>query len=372
MANLTAEIDNLKRDLERSRTELSRMYLELGETAANWHHAIAYAPSQESYERLSAVAQQKAEIDAKIAALKAAMDDMSISDRKIEQTKISMKELDSRYSVLISSLGAVAIEIDSQGKLPQRLLKCLEPMREHEKRLEAFTQKRDKYAATGSKMMASFYDNRIKGLMANLDEVFADTGRRIYNSGDFREVPGQRAKGILDEMEQIRFMKKNYKNDILDNRNAIDEAQGSLRTMGAFGEENRRLRELQSQQDQIADRLSDRYTEYGNILADGMQYWIDGEAPEELQKCCTQIIRQEKRIAQQNLNLEHCMMERDIEIHNMQLSMLSEQMNHLNSQIQSIENQKAELQLKLDAELKAVSDLRMRQSELTQQASLIQ
>ena len=59
------------------------------------------------------------------------------------------------------------------------------------------------------------------------------------------------------------------------------------------------------------------------------------------------------------------MMEHDIEIHNMQLSQLSEQMNHLNSQILAIENQKAELQQKVDAELKSVSDLRMKQNEIT-------
>jgi uncharacterized protein involved in exopolysaccharide biosynthesis len=58
-------------------------------------------------------------------------------------------------------------------------------------------------------------------------------------------------------------------------------------------------------------------------------------------------------------------MEHDIEIHNMQLSQLSEQMNHLNSQILAIENQKAELQQKVDAELKSVSDLRMKQNEIT-------
>ena len=59
------------------------------------------------------------------------------------------------------------------------------------------------------------------------------------------------------------------------------------------------------------------------------------------------------------------MMEKDIEIHNLQLSQLSEQMNHLNSQIQAIENQKAELQSRLDAELKSISDLKMMQNEIS-------
>ena len=372
MPALASEIDNLKRDMVRSRTELSQMYLELGEVACAWHKAINYAPSQEAYDRLSEVASQKDELETKIETLKTAVSEMSAGDRSIEQTKISMKELDRRYSVLISSLGAVAIEIDSAGKLPQRLSKCLEPMREYESRLRELESRYEKYASSGPKLMASMYEKRIEKFKAGVDSVFAETGKRIYNSGNFREVPGQRAKAILDEMEQIRFAKKNYKNEILDHKSMIDEAQGSLMSLGVYGEENRKLREMQSNLNAIIDKLSDRYTEYGQILAEGIPYWMDDQAPEELKRCCNMIVRQTSKVAQQNLNLDHLMMEKDIDIHNLQLSRLSEQMNHLNSQIQAIENQKAELQQKVDAELKAISDLRLKQSEITDKASQLQ
>ena len=365
MPNISADIDNLKKDLERAHTELLQMYQELGEVSFAWHDAIGYEPSQEPYEKLVGLVREKDDVDRRIEALKTAVSEMSAGDRGIEQTKLSMKELDNRFSVLISSLGAVAIEIDSAGKLPQRLKKCLEPMREYERKLGELGAKLDKYRASGPAFMVSVYEKKMDKLRMGLDSVFGETGRRIYNSGDFREVPGQRAKGILDEMDQIRFAKKNYKNDILDHKSMIDEAQGSLRSMGAFGEESRKLRELQSTQNQIADKLSDLYTEYGRTLSEGIPYWMDNQAPEELKKCCTQVIRQTGRIAHLNLNLDHLMMEHDIGIHNIQLSQLSDQMNHLNSQIQAIENQKAELQQKVDAELKAVSDLRMKQNEIT-------
>ena len=365
MPNISADIDNLKKDLERAHTELLQMYQELGEVSFAWHDAIGYEPSQEPYEKLVGLVREKDDVDRRIEALKTAVSEMSAGDRGIEQTKLSMKELDNRFSVLISSLGAVAIEIDSAGKLPQRLKKCLEPMREYERKLEELGAKLDKYRASGPAFMVSVYEKKMDKLRMGLDSVFGETGRRIYNSGDFREVPGQRAKGILDEMDQIRFAKKNYKIDILDHKSMIDEAQGSLRSMGAFGEESRKLRELQSTQNQIADKLSDLYTEYGRTLSEGIPYWMDNQAPEELKKCCTQVIRQTGRIAHLNLNLDLLMMEHDIGIHNIQLSQLSDQMNHLNSQIQAIENQKAELQQKVDAELKAVSDLRMKQNEIT-------
>ena len=365
MANLNLEIDNQRRDIERSRAELSQMYQELGEVAVSWHDAIDYAPSQDAYDRLMALSSEKDGIDRRIDALKTAVSEMSAGDRRIEQTKISMKELDKRFNVLISSLGAVAIEIDSAGKLPQRLRKFLEPMREYETRMSALNQKLEKYSTKGPRFMAGIYEKKVSRARGEVDAVFAETGRRIYNSGDFREVPGHRAKAILDEMEQIRFARKNYKNDILDHKNMIDEAHGSLVSMGAYGEESRKLRELQGKQNAIADKLSDLYTEYGRKLSEGIPYWMDNQAPDALKKCCTQIIRQTSRIAQQNLNLDHLMMEKDIGIHNLQLAQLSEQMNHLNSQIQAIENQKAELQQKVDAELKAISDLKMKQSEIS-------
>ncbi len=365
MPNITADIESLKRDIERAHMELLQMYQELGEVSFAWHDAIGYEPSREPYGKLLELVQEKDDVDRRIEALKTAVSEMSAGGRGIEQTRLSMKELDNRFSVLISSLGAVAIEIDSAGKLPQRLRKCLEPMRDYEHKLDELGAKLDKYRATGPAFMVSVYEKKMEKVRLGLDAVFAETGRRIYNSGDFREVPGQRAKGILDEMDQIKFAKKNYKNDILDHRSMIDEAQGSLRSMGAFGEENRKLRELQATQNQIADRLSDVYSTYGQVLAEGIPYWMDNQAPEELKKCCTQVIRQTGKIARLNLNLDHLMMEHDIEIHNMQLSQLSEQMNHLNSQILAIENQKAELQQKVDAELKSVSDLRMKQNEIT-------
>jgi len=372
MPGVTAEIESLKREIERSRTELNRMYLELGEAACPWHQAIAYKPSEEIFAKLSEVADEKHEIEAKIDALKTAVSEMSAGDKKIEQTKLSLKELDRRYTVLISSLGAVAIEIDSAGNLPQRLKKCLEPMREYEAKLNDLEAKLKKYEKNGPKFMAALTEKSINSHKKGLDDVFMETGKRIYNTGDFREVPGERAKAILTEMEQIRFAKKNYKNDILDHKSMIDEAQGSLMSLGVYGEENRKLREMQAKRNQIADRLSDMCTEYGRILAEGIPYWMDNQAPDELKKCCNQIIAQTKRIAKSNLNLEHLMMEKDIEIHNMQLSQLSEQMNHLNSQIQAIENQKAELQGRLDAELKAVSDLKMKQNEISNRVSQLE
>lgn len=365
MPNVNSEIENQKRSIERLRAELTSLYRELGEVACSWHEAINYEPSNESHAKLVSLLQEEADVEGRIDTLKTAVSDMSAGDRQIEQTKVTMKELDKRYAVLISSLGAVAIENDEAGKLPQRLKKCLEPMREYEKKLDVYYSKYEKYKASGPGLMASFYENKMEKLKATLDSVFTQTGRRIYESGNFREVPGQRAKAILDEMEQIRAAKKNYKNDILDHKNMIDEAQGSLVSIGAFGEENRKLRELQGKQNSLADRLADVYTEYGQILSEGIPYWMDSQAPDELKRCCNRIIEQTKAIARENLNLEHLMMEKDIEIHNLQLSQLSEQMNHLNSQIQAIENQKAELQQRLDAELKSISDLKMMQNEIS-------
>lgn len=366
MAGLTAEIEVLRKEMDRSQAELSNMHLELGEVAARWHDAINYAPSQEAYEKLCEVVSQKDDIDGRIEALKNAVKEMSSGGEQMARTKSSMKDLEARFDTLISMLGAVAIEVEASGRLPHRLSKCLEPMREYERRVK---ECEDKIAKAGpdSRIIGAIYGRKLGKLKKNLDSVFAQTGMKLYKSGDFREIPGDHAKEILDEMEHIRLMKRNFKNTLLDQKSMVDGAQDSLMSMGAYGEEGRRLKALQAQEKQIMGVLGERFNEYGKVLSDGMQYWLDKDAPAELMQCCSRIMDQENAIAHQGLVMEHLLMERDIEIHNMKLSQLSEQMNHLNGQIQAIENQKRELQQKVDAELKAISDLRMKQNKLVQE-----
>lgn len=371
MAGLTAEIEVLRKEMDRSQVELSNMHLDLGEVAARWHDAINYAPSQEAYEKLCEVVSQKDDIDGRIEALQNAVNEMSAGGEQMARTKSSMKDLDARLDTLISMLGAVAIEVEASGRLPQRLARCLEPMREYERKVKECEDKIAKAGPdskmAGSKIIGAIYVRKLEKLKKNLDSVFAQTGMKLYKSGDFREIPGDHAKEILDEMEHIRLMKRSFKNTLLDQKSIVDGAQDSLMSMGAYGEEGRRLKALQSQEKQIMAVLGERFTEYGKVLSDGMQYWLDKDAPDELMQCCSRIMDQENAIAHQGLVMEHLLMERDIEIHNMKLSQLSEQMNHLNGQIQAIENQKRELQQKVDAELKAVSDLRMKQNKLVQE-----
>ena len=365
MSGLTADIEVLKKEMEKSQTELTGMHLELGEVAARWHDAINYAPSQEAFEKLCEIASQKDEIDRKIEALQNAVREMSSGGEQMARTKSSMKDLDIRFETLISMLGAVSVEVEASGRLPQRLSKCLEPMREYERKVKDYENRINK-VGTKSKILNILYSKKLESLKKSLDSVFSQVGHKLYKSGDFRELPGSHAKEILEEMEQIRSMKRNYKNKLLNQKTIVDEAQGSLMNMGAFGEEGRKLKALQAQERQIMTVLEQRFTDYGKILSNGMQYWMDKEAPDELMQCCSKIVNQESNMSKQALVLEHLMMERDIEIHNMKLSQLSEQMNHLNSQMQAIENQKRDVQQKVDAELKAISDLRMKQNKLVQ------
>lgn len=369
MAGLNTEIEVLKKEMERSKQDLNLMYLELGEVAAKWHQAINYEPSQKAFEELIGVVKEKEDIDSKISAIKTAVSDMSEGDVAIERTKTTMKSLDEQYNMLISSLGAVAVEIYSAGRLPQRLERCLSPMKDYESKLESLNAKLSKYNSDGPRFMSSIYEKKVEKMKANLDDVFVEVGKRIYKSGDFREVPGQRAKAILDEMEDIRLAKDNYKNAILDQKSAMNQAQGSLQSMGAYGEESKALREYKATERQIMARLEEKYTQYGSILASGMEYWMDDQAPEDLMRCCSQIVKQNRKMSQQSFNFDHMRMSKDIEIHNLQMVKLSEQMNHLNSQIQAIENQKSELQQKIDLELKAISELKMKQNEISRQAA---
>ena len=365
MAGITADIEVLRKEMDKSQAELSGMYLELGEVAAKWHDAIDYAPSQESYERLCDVVAQKDDVDGRIQTLRHAVDEMSSGGEQMARTKSSMKALDERLDTLISMLGAVAVEVEAAGKLPQRLSRCLEPMHDYERKVKECEDRIAK-AGSNSRLVGAIYERKLRRLKKGLDGVFAQTGAKLYKSGDFRELPGDHAKEILDEMEHIRMLKRSCKNTLADQKSVVDGAQDSLMSMGVYGEEGRSLKALQTQERQIMAVLEERFTEYGRVLSDGMQYWLDEDAPDDLMQCCSRIVNQENAISRQGVVMDHLLMERDIEIHNMKLSQLSDQMNHLNGQIQAIENQKRELQQKVDAELKAVSDLRMKQSRLVE------
>lgn len=368
MSGITAEIEVLRKEMDKSRCEMSDMYQELGEVAARWHDAIDYAPSQDAYKRLCVVVSQKDEVDGRMEALKKALDEMSSGGEQMAKTRSSMKDLDERFDTLLSMLGAVAVEADSHGRLPQRLGRCLEPMREYERKVDDCNGRIAKSGhGPGSRLVVAIYARKLDRLKKSLGSVFYQTGARLYKSGEFRELPGDRAKEILDEMDSIRTLKRNFKNTLKTQKSMVDGAQDSLMNMGVYGEEGRSLKALQAQEKQIMDAMGERFAEYGMVLSNGMQYWMDQNAPDELMQCCSKIVNQENSIARQGVVMEHLLMERDIEIHNMKLSQLSDQMNHLNGQIQAIENQKSELQQKVDAELKAVSELRMKQSQLVRE-----
>ncbi len=363
MAGLNTEIDALSKEIEKAQTNLADLHRQLGNAAAPWQESINYAPSQAAFEDLCALVSQKDQVDEQINALQNAIRNMSAGGEQVEKTKVSMRNLDARLEVLKAMLGAVAIEAQAAGKLPARLARFLSPMQEYEKKVSDLKAKIEK-AGPESRFLAPFYKKRLEILNKSLDSVFAQTGKKLYNSGDFREVPGEKAQEILAEMEDIRLMKRNYKSTLKDQESIVDQAQGSLMSMGAYGEEGRKLRVLQAEENRIMNSLVDKFTQYGKILAEGMEYWFDNNAPQDLRDCCSQIYNQERYIEQKKLELEHLMMQQNIEIHEMKLSQLSEQMSHLSNQILAIENQKAELQQKVDIELKAISDLKMKQNNL--------
>ncbi len=365
MAGLTGEIEVLRKEMEKSQNELCGLHTELGEVAAKWHKAINYAPCQNQYEKLCEVVSEKDEVDNKIEALQSAIDKMSFGGEQMAQTKSSMRDLDTRFETLLAMLGAVAVEIDASGRLPARLAKCLEPMREYERKVQD-CEKHIAKAGADSRFIGPLYNKKLERIKKSLDSVFSQVGHRLYKTGNCRDLPGEHAKDILSQMEQIRFLKRNCKNTLLDQKSMVDGAQDSLMNMGAYGEESRKLKALQGQEKQIMQILEQRFTDYGEVLADGMQFWLDKDAPEELMQCCSKIIEKENSMERQALIMQHLLMERDIEIHNMQLSQLAEQMNHLNSQLLAIENQKKELQQKVDIQLKAISELKMKQNKLVQ------
>ena len=90
MPSIVADIENLKRELERAHSELLQMYQELGETSFAWHDAISYEPSQEPYDKLAGLVNEKEDVDRRIEALKTAVSEMSAGDQRIDHFFFAM------------------------------------------------------------------------------------------------------------------------------------------------------------------------------------------------------------------------------------------------------------------------------------------
>ena len=362
MAGINTEIEALKNEIEKTQQGIEVLYMELGEVAGQWHKAIGYEPSNDAFTELCEIIKVKDEIEGQMNALHGALKEVNSSDQEIAKSQLSMKDLDNHFNILIASFGAVASEVDLDGRLPENLYKCLSPIRDYEKKLASLESKRANLNDKSSQFAVSTADKRIAKHKATLNEVFFETGKRLINSGDYKLVPGQKAQSLIHEMEEVKNLKRNYRGLIKESETNITKAQGELKNMGAYGEESKMLRTLQAKDKQLLGQIEVKFTEYGKILAQGMNEWLVPDAPKALRDACKRINNAHIRLTQQNLHMDFLMLDREVEVHKSQNAAYVTQMQHLSDQRIQIDKQMADVQTRMDEEKDAIAELRQRQS----------
>ena len=282
------------------------------------------------------------------------------------KTQLSMKDLDNHYNILIARLGAVANEAASEGKLPESVYRCLEPVKEYERLLSSLEAKKaaleEKKGPEGFGI--SSIDKKIARHKDKLNDVYYETGRRLMTSGDYKYIPGQKANSVIREMDDAMSLKKNYRGLIKESETNISRARGELQNMGAYGDESRMLKTLESKDRQVLAELETKFTEYGRVLAQGMNEWMTSDAPHNIKQVCTRIRTANINLMQRNLQMDYMMLEREVEIHKSQNASYVTQMEHLAGQRIQIDRQMAEVQTKMDEEKTAIEALKQRQAEI--------
>ncbi len=374
MAGINTEIENLKNQIERIQQNIENQYMELGAVAGEWHDVINYEPSNEPYAELCSLIKVKDDIEGQINAVHEALKEVNSSDQEIAKTQLSMKDLDNHYNILIAKLGAVANEVDSEGRLPENLYKNLEPIKEYEKKLNALESSRN--ALDQKKNVSQFRISNIEKKIARhkdtLNDVFFEAGRRLLNSGDYKYVPGQKAISVIHEMREVESLKKNYHGLIKESETNITRAQGELKNMGAYGEESKMLKTLEAKDKQVLGQLEVKFMEYGKVLSQGMNEWLTSDAPRDIKDVCKRIRMSNINLMQQNLKMDYLMLEREIEIHKSQNGAYVTQMEHLSNQRIQIDRQMAEVQGKMNEEKSAIEALKQKQTEITRNAEQLE
>lgn len=358
MAGINTEIDALKKEMDKTQQDIENLYMKLGQAAGKWHEAIHYKPSYDAYAKLCDIIKEKDSVENQIATLQGAVRKAASNDQEIAKTQLSMNDLEHHFNVLIASLGAVACEVETDGRLPESLYKCLDAFHEYEKKLQKLEAAR---ASHTSGLMSKVSDGKIAKHKETLNDVFYETGKRILDSGELEMVPGQRAQAVIAEMEEIIELKKNYTGKINESKSIISEAHEELKGMGAYGDEAKALKNLEAKDKQISGQLEVAFTEYGRALAMGMDKWLVPEVPKDLRDCCTKVKNASKHLMQQTYHLDYLVFERDIEIHKNQSESLISQAEHLINQRDQIDRQIEEINQHIQQEKTAINELRKKQ-----------
>ena len=343
MAGLNFEIDSLKQEISRTDSALNTLYCNLGRIACNYHRAIDCPDSNAVFEEICSLVQLKEELDVEIEKVQRRIDLKNKSD-------IELRNIGRQLELSLAALGAVAAEVMQAGNLPQDLLPCMKEVEDYNNTLDSYDRKKQKGG-----LVSAFYQRATDRLKGTLQTVFMNTGKLLYEEAGKARVPGARASELYERL------------DLFSER----MGQTGKQAPDASEVENadRVLKDYSLRNDELSDQIDEKYTEYGKIISETMDEWLDADAPEELKNACSRLRQELRRRERQNLNLNYYDAQKQINVHQASYDQYSSQVSMLEQQKSTIEKQIADLSLRMKKEKEEIDKLREHQEEFTRLAS---
>lgn len=345
MGVTNSELEAIKHEIEKTSKAIQVCFSKLGQVASSNHAFIHYPASDDAFMLLENASHKVDVLDDRINNLKTSI---NIRYEDIEKHN----RLSEKLRTLIASLGAIAYEVNNNGNLPQTLVPCLKPMFDFDEKTCLLEQK----ATSTPKILSFIADRNLKNHKAMIKEAFYNSGILLKSNPDVVNIPGSRAQNVLQELSDVT--------------KALETCNPPALTIRY--DETKQLRELENERAKLLESLDVHYTEYGKVLAEGMDVWLNVNIPEEVQKCCASIKNEFLRYEKQTLRQDYLLAEREIDIILAENNQFIDQLEHLNQQRDLVEKQIADVKFKLKESDSAISALRTKEEKIRRKSESIQ
>lgn len=362
MPSIFTELENLRSETEAEEKELDRLCGDLGREAVGAGGSVWFPDDGGILAALLDAREAHRRSTEKLGRLKAAIDEINESGRKIEKVGKRLRELEEERLKLCSVLGAVVAEVSDAGQLPPELDFAMAPLRRH-RALAADLERKASKAAFPP--LGLLYSQRRKLLDRRLEGVYRSVGELVAGSGRTALLPGARASSVEIELSNIRKLCGSLDSELSRRRARLSEAKDSLAQQNFnVGVNNLRLREVEIETARLGDAARRKEEEYGAFLASNMGLWLGPSCPRPLAERCEAVARQKEAIRAKELQAQRLSFEKAIGICEGRIAQHEERLRSLDSRIDALEAQKRETQTRIETEKANIRSCRQRQDEI--------
>lgn len=373
MGRLQAEIAATQKEIELARQDLDVLFEELGQMAAALRQSVTIPVCTQEFQEYYRRKSELDDVQVRLGHVRAALEEIDDRSNKISTLKASLRALDQQYHTACSRAGAIAFEASTAGTLPEHLVHMLPPIDGQQKRFALWQVRRGRaertaIGSTGPRHLFSQVEERycswrLRRVNRSCETLFSQIGRSIDESGCVMDLPGKNAPHLAAELAKIGSDRKGINEEIEFQQKNIEQVKGSLQEAqfdaSAMTQANKRIEELERQEQEKAAAVRTCAIEYGKALAKNIGQWISLPAvTEQITTCYDQICRHERRIQMMLKHIDSLQIDIEVEELELLISQDAERIGHLKEQIASFQRQIVEIQNEITDNRRAIERLR--------------